>query len=257
MQNHLENGKMKVTAFVGSARKKHTYQATEQFLKKLQSYGDIEYEIICLSDYNLRICSGCSLCLNKGEELCPLDDDRDVLFEKIEHSDGVIFASPNYSFQISGLMKVFLDRFGFVFHRPRYFGKTFTNIVVQGVYGGKKINTYLNFIGNALGNNVKGSCLNSREPITEKIRKRNNEIIEKHSKRFYRQLIKKELPTPTLFELMIFRMGRSGIRRELDENYRDYTYYKQKGWFESDFYYPVKLNPIKRWLGKLFDRMKF
>ena len=57
-------------------------------------------------------------------------------------------------------MKVFLDRFGFLFHRPRYFGKTFTSIVAQGVYGGNKIVKYFNFIGKALGFNVvKGSCI--------------------------------------------------------------------------------------------------
>ena len=66
---------MKVTAFVGSARKKHTYRATERFLKCLQSRGEIEYEIIALSEYNLKICRGCKLCLDKGEELCPLRDD--------------------------------------------------------------------------------------------------------------------------------------------------------------------------------------
>ena len=46
---------MKVTAFIGSARKKHTYNATEKFLQKLQSLGNIEYEIVSLSDYNLEI----------------------------------------------------------------------------------------------------------------------------------------------------------------------------------------------------------
>ena len=33
---------MKVTAFIGSARKQHTYNASEQFLQKLRSRGDIE-----------------------------------------------------------------------------------------------------------------------------------------------------------------------------------------------------------------------
>jgi hypothetical protein len=41
---------MRVTAFVGSARKKHTYKAAEQFMYQLQSLGDIEYEIVTLSD---------------------------------------------------------------------------------------------------------------------------------------------------------------------------------------------------------------
>jgi len=35
-------------------------------------------------------------------------------------SDGVIFATPNYSFQVSGIMKVFLDRLGFAFHRRAF-----------------------------------------------------------------------------------------------------------------------------------------
>lgn len=247
---------MKVIAFVGSGRKKHTYLATEKFLRKLQLLGNVEYEIVNLCDYNLEICKGCSLCLNKGEELCPLQDDRDVLFEKIENSDGVVFSTPNYSFNISGLMKVFLDRFGFVFHRPRFFGKTFTNIVVQGVYRGNQIVKYLNFIGNALGTNVKGSCLISREPISAKRQKKNDDILEKHSKRYYKHLMKKEFPTPSIFELMIFRTSRNGIKQELDENFRDFTYYREKGWFESDFYYPVKLNFLKNLLGKMFDKIK-
>ncbi len=247
---------MKITAFIGSGRKKHTYSATEKFLKNLQSKGNVEYEIVQLGDYNLKICTGCSLCLNKGEEFCPLKDDRDMLLEKIESSDGIIFATPNYSFDVSGLMKVFLDRFGFIFHRPRYFGKVFTNIVVQGVYRGNHIVKYLNFIGNALGTNVKGSCLISREPMPEKRQKKNDDILEKHSNRFYKQLIKKGLPKPSVFELMIFRMSRNGIRRELNEDFRDYTYYEEKGWFESDFYYPVKLNFLKKSFGRLFDRIK-
>ncbi len=247
---------MKVIAFVGSGRKKHTYLTTEKFLKKLQLLGDVECEIIQLSDYNLKICKGCSLCLNKGEEFCPLEDDRDILFKKIENSDGIIFATPNYSFDVSGLMKVFLDRFGFVFHRPRFFGKTFTNIVVQGVYRGSHIVKYLNFIGNALGTNVKGSCLISREPISEKQQKKNDEILKKHSKRYYNHLIKKGLPTPSTFELMIFRMSRNGIKRELNDKFRDFTYFNEKGWFESDFYYPVKLNFFKKIIGNMFDKLK-
>jgi multimeric flavodoxin WrbA len=66
-------------------------------------------------------------------------------------------------------MKIFLDRLGFVFHRPRFFGKTFTSIVAQGIYGGDKIVRYLDFVGNGLGfNTVKGSCITALEPMVEK-----------------------------------------------------------------------------------------
>ena len=177
---------MKVTAFVGSARKKHTYHAAEQFINNLRSLGDIECEIVMLSDYHLDICKGCKLCFDRGEELCSLKDDRDILFEKIHDSDGILFASPNYCFSVSGHMKVFLDRFGFLFHRPRFFGKAFTSIVVQGVYRGKKIVEYFDFIGNGLGFNVvRGCCLNSFEPMTEKNRETIDRIIARQSMKFY------------------------------------------------------------------------
>jgi multimeric flavodoxin WrbA len=245
---------MKVTAFVGSARKKHTYYATEKFLQKLQSLGDIEYEIVSLSDCDLKTCKGCIQCFNKGEEFCPLKDDRDKLIEKMNNSDGIIFSSPNYSFNVSGLMKVFLDRLGFIFHRPCFFGKACTSIVVQGFYGGNKIIDYFNFIGKGLGFNVvNGISLNSLEPMTEKEQKKTDRILEKQSKKFYSTLILKEYPNPTLFHLMIFRMARTRILLMLDDSKRDYTYYNQNGWFGSLYYYPVKLNQFKKLAGRFFD----
>ena len=247
---------MKVTAFVGSARKKHTYKATEQLMYNLQSFGDVECEIVSLSDFHIEICKGCMLCLNKGEELCPLKDDRNMLIDKMNNSDGIIFASPNYSFDVSGLMKVFLDRLGFIFHRPHFFGKAYTSIVVQGFYRGNKIIDYFNFVGNTLGFNiVKGCCLNSLEPMTEKEQKKIDRIIEKLSKKFYSTLVKKEYPNPTLFKLMVFRMSRTSVKLLLDESWRDYTYYKNNGWFGSTYYYPTQLNPIKKLVGNFFDFM--
>ncbi len=245
---------MKVTAFVGSARKKHTYIVTEQFLLNLQLFGNVDYEIVCLSDYHIEVCKGCMLCLNKGEELCPLKDDRDKLIEKINSSDGIIFASPNYSFNVSGLMKVFLDRLGFIFHRPCFFGKAYTSIVMQGFYRGGKIIDYFNFLGKGLGFNiVRGCCLNSLEPITEKDQNKRDRIIEKRSKKFYSTLIKKEYPVPDLFQLMIFRMSRTSIKLLLNESWRDYSYYKKNGWFESGYYYPAQLNFFKKMAGSFFD----
>lgn len=244
----------RVTAFVGSARKKHTYNAARQFLDDLQALGDVECEIVALSDYRLGTCRGCQLCFGKGEELCPLKDDRDVLIEKIEASDGVVFASPNYSFQVSAIMKIFLDRLGFIFHRPRFFGKTFTNIVAQGIYGGFKIIKYLDFVGSGLGfNTVKGSCINSLEPMTDKQRKKTDRVLEQQSRRFYERLMKPALSTPTLLKLMAFRMSRTNMKLILDDSCRDYGHFRDKGWFESDYYYPTRLSVLKKAAGGLFD----
>ena len=246
----------KIVAFIGSARKGNTYKAVKQFLDNLQTYGEVEVEMVMLGKYQLGICRGCRLCFKKGEEFCPLKDDRDVLMEKIKNSDGVVFASPNYSWQVSGLMKVFLDRFGFAIHRPRYFGKTFTSIVTQGIGRGNNIVKYFDFLGKSLGfNAVNGTCVTALNPITEKDQKKIEQAMAKLSRRFYVRLVKPVYPVPSLLMLATFRMSRSSIKMELNNTSRDYRYYAEMGWLESDFFYPTSLGPMKKAAGKLFDRM--
>lgn len=246
----------RVTAFVGSARKKNTYTSVKKFLEALQSSGEIETEIVCLYDYRLETCRGCKLCLDKGEELCPLKDDRDKLLAKIAESDGIVFASPNYAFQVSGMMKNFLDRIAFVFHRPRFLGKVYTSIVFQGIYGGEKIVKYLDFIGdNLFANPVKGICLKSFEPVPEENRRKIDRALERQSYAYGKNLRKPAYRAPSLLKLMIFRMSRTSIKAELNEEFRDYTYYREKGWFESDYYYDVSLGPLKKLIGRVFDFM--
>ncbi len=84
---------------------------------------------------------------------------------------------------------------------------------------------------------LKGALINSLEPMTEKIKERNEKIIKEHAKNYYRQLVKNEFKKSSLIELLIFRMSRTSIKTILDKSYRDYEYYNRNGWFESDFYY--------------------
>lgn len=244
-----------VTAFVGSARKKNTYRAVEQYLNNLQAYGEISYEIVALHDYALGICRGCQACFNKGEAFCPLKDDRDVLFAKIDASDGVIFATPNYTWDMSGMMKVFLDRFGFACHRPRYFGKAFTNIVVQAVGRGVKIAATFDWTASILGfNTLKGMNITAFDPRTEQQQKKIDQDLARHSKRFSALLARNASAAPSLIQLMMFRMGRTMVRMAPPESI-DYRYYQENGWFASDYYVPARLNALKKAAGFLFDRL--
>lgn len=246
----------KVIAIIGSAQKKATYEAVQEFERNLKSYMDIDFEYIFLKDYKLEFCEGCKLCFDKGEEFCPIDDDRDLLIDKMSHSDGVIFATPNYSFHVSSSMKNLLDRLAFIFHRPRFFGKAFTSIVTQGIFGGNSIVKYLSCMGQNLGYNVsKGCVLKTLEPITKVAQDKNSREIKKAAKRFYKLLSKPVPPSPSLFRLMMFRLSRASMKEMLSDEYYDYQYYKEKGWFESDYYYDVSLNPIKKMTEWMFDFM--
>lgn len=243
----------KVTAFIGSQQKRATYMAMQEFEKNLKQHGEIDFEYVFLSDYHLEFCRGCNMCFDKGEEFCPLKDDRDILLEKMEHSDGVIFATPSYTYQVSARMKNFLDHFAYIFHRPRFFGKVFTAIITQGVPAGEKIRKYLESSGGNLGFNVtKGSCVWTLAPMSENQQKKLKQKIKKSSERFYKGLIRSTPPVPSLFRLMMFRTARSGFQ-SAKVRFHDYYYYKNKGWFESDYYYETTLGPIKKLFGHLFD----
>lgn len=244
----------KITAFIGSARKQATYEAVREFEKDLKSYTEIEFEYVFLKDYHLEYCRGCKLCFDKGEELCPIHDDRDLLLDKMSHSDGVIFATPNYSFHVSASMKNLLDRLAFIYHRPRFFGKAFTSVVTQGIFGGTSIVKYLDNMGENFGFQVsKGCVLKTLEPVTEAAREKNSHEIKKAAARFYRKLMHPSPPSPSFFRLMLFRMSRTSIEAMLNDEYYDYRHYKEKGWFESDYCYDVSLNPIKKLAGRIFD----
>lgn len=253
-----------VTAFVGSARKHGvTHRATRQFLDGLQSHGDVQTELVFLSDHDLGQCRGCKACFIRGEEFCPLHDDRDALIEQVTRSDGVVLASPVYAFQVSGLMKTFLDRLGFALHRPRFHGKAFTSIGVEGLYGGRAVVRYLDFVGGALGFNVvKGSRIVCRknpdtahEPMLDAERRKMDETLARHVRRFHERLARPPFPEPSMLQLLGFRMARTSMRLELAEDRRDHVYYREHGWFDSDYFYATRLGPLKRAAGAAFDRL--
>ena len=242
----------RVTAIIGTQTRRHTYEAVQEFEKNLKELGDIEFEYVFLSDYNLEFCRGCKLCFDKGEDYCPLKDDRDVLLEKMEQSDGVIFATPNYAFHISARMKNLLDRTAFLNHRPRFFGRTCTAVVTQGIFGGGKIVRYLCNSGENMGFHVsKGCTVNTLDPMTEKQRKQLVEKARKASDRFYGKLVS-NTPAPSFMRLAMFRLTRTSIS-SLDESYRDYRHFRDMGWFESDYYHPAPLGPLKKLVGGLVD----
>ena len=150
-------------------------------------------------------------------------------------------------------MKNFLDRSAYIIHRPRFFGKTFAAIVTQGFFGSKPIRKYLELAGENLGFNiVKGSCLTTLDPMTDKQNADLKREMAKAAERFYKSLDQDMPPVPTLFRLMLFRMSRSGLK-SYTKKYRDYYYYKENGWLESDYYYETSLSLIKKAAGLLFD----
>lgn len=72
-----------------------------------------ECEVVTLSENEINMCKACNICQSEKHYLkCIYNEKDDVksIFNKMEKSDIIIFATPVYIFGISGLMKIFLDR---------------------------------------------------------------------------------------------------------------------------------------------------
>ena len=248
---------MKIVAVMGSPRKLETLKAVQRFEEKLAARREVTFNYIFLKEMNIKPCKGCFLCIEKGEELCPQrEDDRIKIFNLMMDADGVIFASPNYSLQVTALMKNFLDRMAYVFHRPCFFHKAFVPIITQGVYGGEEILKYLETIGSFWGFNVTKGVLVStppgvRLPAEEaKIERQINQGVQ----RFYQTLTGDPSPNPSLKKFFIFSL--ICAFKPYGPKDRDYEYFQEKGWLESPYYYETKLPLHYRIIGWLV-KLKF
>lgn len=252
--NPIQQESKRVMILIGSPRKRGaTYAAAEKFASQLAALGNVTTELLWLGDYDISTCRGCKACITRGEEKCPLKDDRDLILGKMLAADGVVIASPNYSWQVPGLLKVLLDRLAFAMHRPRMHGKTASAIVVAGIGFGSRVRKYLEFVEGSLGFEVvKGSVSKTLEPMTAKATAAMDETLAKHASRYHKQLMRPAFRSPSLFKLAMFRMGRTGIRRHA-KGLLDWDYYRDQGWFESDYFYPVRLSWPKKAFGAFLD----
>ncbi len=168
-------------------------------------------------------------------------------------SDGIIFAAPSYAYQVPARMKNLFDRLAFTFHRPRFFNKTCTAILTRGMPVDGKVRKYMESSGENMGfHPVKGCSLWTIAPMNSKQEKQFSARIKQAAGRFYKELIAPIPHKPSLFRLMLFRTSRSGIRASKYAGY-DMNYFMDKGWFQSEYYYNVKLGLFKKIMGRFFD----
>lgn len=248
----------KVLAIIGSPRKGETLKTVQQLEEELGKLGGAQFEYLMLREHNLGQCRGCGACLERGEEHCPVKgDDRDEVMARMMGADAVILAAPVYSLQVPALTKNFLDRFAYVFHRPRFFGRAFMAVVTQGVWGRRKTIKYLEDVAWFWGFNVvkgiglttpPGLRLPSQRILIDK-------ALREGALRFKKALDGEAHPRPGLFRVFMFRMVRAGKPFVAESSPCDYEYFRDNGWLESDYYYQTSLS-LLRWLaGALGDRL--
>ena len=244
---------MKILAIMGSPHRGNSLQVTQRIEERLARYGDVEFEYVHLKDLELEPCRGCFVCFMKGDERCPVKDDKAAIAQKIEEADGVIFVSPVYSMHVSYLFKQFVDRFACTFHRPRYWGKYALTVAVAGNIGLKETTKYLKDVAMAWGFEVVDELNYRMAPRNTSMRAvgtqkdRTDETVD----RFYTAIEERRPRRLTFRDHFTFRIMQASYARLETMSPTDYHYWKEKGWLEPDaIYFHDNVRP--NWL---FDRV--
>jgi len=229
---------MKILAVMGSPRKSgNTYQVTRQVEERMKQLGAVEFEYVFLKDLDLRPCLGCGTCFMKGEDHCPHKDDRAMLEEKMQRADGVIFASPSYVFNVSGLMKNFFDRFAYVCHRPRFFKSALVLATAGFELGTGQMLKTLSFVPEIWGFRVAhrfAIAANGVEEFSTRTDKAEKKIALA-AKKFYRAVSAGHV-RPDLFHMAVFLAAQPSVRK-ISTEYYDYQYWRDHGWLDKDTWY--------------------
>jgi multimeric flavodoxin WrbA len=223
---------VKVVAIQGSPHVGNTYDRVEEFGRVLTRLGDVEFEHVALKDVELSPCRGCFSCFARGEDSCPLRDDRAAIERKLAQADAAVFASPVYSMHVSFLMKQFIDRLAYTFHRPRYFGKYAVGMAVTGGIGLNETLEYIRMFASTWGfeyvddlryvdppRNTSMPRLRSERDRTEEIARRlHSKMRTKPARRLSRD------------DHLMFHAMRAVYGRMEPYSPADYAYWKERGW---------------------------
>jgi multimeric flavodoxin WrbA len=249
---------VKILAIIGSPHKGNTLEKTQRIEDKLKQLGDVEFEYIHLKDMDIKPCKGCFMCFIKGEDSCPLHDDKEKISHKMEEADGVIFATPVYSMHVSYLLKTFIDRFAYNFHRPRYFGKYAITLAVSGGLGLDETLKYLKMVADGWGFEFVGQIGLVAPPKNTPMQKlidmkdRTDNVVGK----FHTAIKEKQPRKLALSDHINFRLMQTVYSRMETMSPTDYRYFKEKGWFDNDvsyFYDNVRGSYLKDRIARIMS----
>ena len=240
---------MRILAIIGSPRKKNTYKIVKEFEDSLKETIDLQFEYLFLNDYNLDICKGCLNCVRLGENHCPHNKIVSQLINKLQEADGVIFSSPVYIDNITGLMKNFLDHLVYLVHRPPFLDKYALVLSTTMGSGLDNVLTYLEKTAIKLGFSVVGR-FGVKVPTFDK--KKGKKEIKKISKDFIDSIENEKWIKPSFWAVLYFKIMRVLVKEILSNDFKlDYEYWKENGWFTRNYFKKGKIGWFKNFLTNL------
>lgn len=249
---------MRISVIMGSPRKRDTYRICKEIESNF-TQDDLEFDYIYLNEYNIKDCKGCDLCFKKSEKLCPCDDDLSVIQSKLIQSNGIVFASPVYAYQVPGAMKRLIDRLSYLFHRQVFVGVPAVLVVSSEGGGHNQVSKYLHMTATGWGCDVVGQIslispmyfedakANSAWGYNEGYALKKKAELSKICSAFQESVLSKTLKVPSYKSIFMFNC----LRSKTYTSQADHDYWKEKGWLDSDYFYESELRIVKRVFSKV------
>ena len=232
----------KILIINSSIRKKSTYS----LLKKVESFfTDHEVDFVSIKDFDIKPCVGCENCLRRGK--CNIRDDADSLLNKMVEADGIIIGTPVYLRQISGYLKVLIDRGCAWYHRSPLVGKPIFFVTTTQATGSKQAGLYLKDISMQWGTIDSGllsrTMFNLDKEVNQNSLTKFRFYLDDDNKRTYRPKLKQiiEFSTQKVLAVHILPL--------------DLSYWTEKGYIDKAYYFDCRINIFKRITGYLYFRM--
>ena len=134
---------MKITAIMASPKGMSGY--TARLLKPLLEAAEkagADTEVFELNKLKVNPCNGCQINCHKTGE-CIQKDDFDQIKRSYLESDGIVLATPNYTFNVTPQLKALLDRSNLLLHCQRLNGKYGAALVTSGGSDPTEVEEYL------------------------------------------------------------------------------------------------------------------
>jgi multimeric flavodoxin WrbA len=134
----------------GSPRgvKSRTRMLVQWVLAGAEGFGATT-ELVDLTSLRIEACNACESCSLTGR--CVYNDDFLLLYERMIAADGIVLGSPVYIDNVTGQMKVFIDRLADAIHYQTLSGKYGCAVTTTWSSGGEGVVLYLNHVLNYLG----------------------------------------------------------------------------------------------------------
>ena len=209
----------------------------------------LELETLQLARMDLRPCTGCRVCFNKGETACPLNDDLLSIKTRMKAVDGIVLGSPVYVNDVNGVMKNWIDRMAHVCHRPEFAGKS---ALLVATTGGTSVKHAVRTMEVALwtwGFRTVGrvGLVTGANMPAEEMKRRHSGAILRGAQRLFLDVVQKRSMKPSFLSLMVFRIQQSGWGKSAPGSI-DFAYWNDRGWLDTrrcSYFFPHKASRIK------------